>query len=136
VSPRHAHGALPLAVATLEGGCWKEEPVPREDRPLAKLRGEVDRVNRGGAPTAAPGAAPAAKLDLDVAHVKDAEGQSYGIARDAQALAGTRQLARAWQPGERSELVLVFEVPPSAVRGPGLTLVLPATGGDVQLTLR
>lgn len=211
MSPLKRHGALLLAAATLWGGCRKEEAAPpEEDRTLAKLRGEVDRVNRGGAPAQAPGAAPEdpnarlaglasgaaesavpklplpennptvhvdtvamkltgleathtlkgkvgltsedlflrvaltaenvgpapVKLDLDVASVKDAEGQAYGIARDAQVLAGTRQLARAWEAGERTELVLVFEVPPSAVRGPGLTLVLPATSGDVQLALR
>ena len=81
------------------------------------------------------GKAPA-KLDLDGARVQDAEGKPYGIARDVQALVGTRQLSRTWEAGERTDLVLVFEVPPSAVRGTGLTLVLPATSGDVQLTLR
>lgn len=78
----------------------------------------------------------AARLDLDLARVEDSEGQSYGIARDAQALVGTRQLERTWEPGERTDVVLVFEVPPSAVRGTGLALVLPATGGDIQLPLR
>ncbi len=208
-----ARAALLLAVASLVGGCRKEEAPPQEDdRTLAKLRDEVDRVNRGGSPAPAPTDAPedpnaklaglaakveppeerqlklpennptvhvdtvamkltgleaahtmkgsgkigltsedlflrvalaaenvgkaSAKLDLDVARVQDAEGKTYGIARDVQALVGTRQLARTWEAGERADLVLVFEVPPSAVRGPGLTLVLPATSGDVQLALR
>ena len=211
MSSLNARGALLLAVASLVWGCRKEEAPPQEDRTLAKLRDEVDRVNRGGALAAAPstaepedpnarlaglaasaeesgerqlklpesnptvhvdtvamkltgleathtvkgkvgltsedlflrvqligenvGQAPA-KLDLDLARVQDGEGQSYGIARDAQALVGTRQLARTWEPGERADAVLVFEVPPSSVRGSGLSLVLPATSGDIQLTLR
>ncbi len=213
MSPLNARGALLLAVASLVWGCRKEEAVPAEnDRTLAKLRDEVDRVNRGG--SAAPGPAAAsedphaklaglaakveapeerqlklpesnptvhvdtvavkltgleaahtmkgsgklgltsedlflrvqfatenvgaaqAKLDLNAARVQDAEGKTYSIARDVQALVGTRQLERTWGVGERTDLVLVFEVPPSAVRGPGLTLVLPATSGDVQLALR
>ncbi|XXF76650.1 hypothetical protein P2318_26870 [Myxococcaceae bacterium GXIMD 01537] len=213
MSPRTARGALLLAVATLVGGCRKEEAPPQEDRTLARLRDEVDRVNRGAAPAGPPSAAPSeapnarlaglaagaseaeerplnlpkdnptvhvdsvavkltgleaahtlkgvsnmgltteemflrvklvtenvgqtpAKLDLDTARVQDAEGKPYTIARDAQVLAGTRQLERTWEPGERTELVLVFEVPPSAVRAEALTLVLPAANGDIQLALR
>lgn len=214
MSPLNARGALLLAVASLVGGCTKEEaPPPQDDRTLAKLRDEVDRVNRGGSQAAGPGTAEAedpnarlaglaakvegaeerqlklpennptvhvdtvavkltgleaahtmkgsgkigltsedlfvrvqlvaenvgkapAKLDLHGARVQDAEGKPYGIARDVQTLVGTRQLARTWEAGERTDVVLVFEVPPSAVRGTGLTLVLPATSGDVQLTLR
>lgn len=212
MSSLNARGALLLAAASLVWGCQKEEAPPQEDRTLAKLRDEVDRVNRGGAPTTGPAAVPEdpnarlaglaakveqaeerqlklpennptvhvdtvamkltaleaahtmkgsgkigltsedlfvrvqlvaenvgkepAKLDLNVARVQDAEGKTYSIARDVQALVGTRQLERTWEVGERTDVVFVFEVPPTAVRGPGLTLVLPATSGDVQLALR
>lgn len=213
MSSLNARGTLLLAAASLVWGCQKEEAPPQqEDRTLAKLRDEVDRVNRGGAPTTGPAAVPEdpnarlaglaakveqaeerqlklpennptvhvdsvamkltgleaahtmkgtgkigltteelflrvqlvaenvgkepAKLDLDVARVQDAEGKTYSIARDVQALVGTRQLERTWEVGERTDVVFVFEVPPSAVHGPGLTLVLPATSGDVQLALR
>jgi hypothetical protein len=57
------------------------------------------------------------------------------VARDAQIAAGTRQLQRTWAPDERSDVVLFFEIPPSALES-GLTLVLPATSGDVRLALR
>ena len=214
MSALNARGVLLLAAVSLVGGCSKEEAPPQDDRTLTKLRAEVDRVNRGGAPTTGPSANTApedpnarlaglaaqaeapqerqlklpennptvhvdtvavkltgleaahtmkgsgkigltsedfflrvqlvaenvgkapAKLDLDVARVQDAEGKTYSIARDVQALVGTRQLSRSWEVGERADVVLVFEVPPSTVRGPGLTLVLPATSGDVQLALR
>lgn len=213
MSARNARGVLLLAAVSLVGACSKEEAAPQEDRTLSKLRAEVDRVNRGGAPASGPSSAAAedpnarlaglaakveepqerqlqlpednptvhvdtvavkltgleaahtmkgsgkigltsedlflrvqlvaenvgkapAKLDLDVARVQDAEGKTYSIARDVQALVGTRQLSRSWEVGERADVVLVFEVPPSTVRGPGLTLVLPATSGDVQLALR
>jgi hypothetical protein len=212
VSARAVRGAL-LLLAALAWGC-KEEAPPQEDRTLAKLRNEVDRVNKGGAPTGPPsptqppedpnaklaglaagadsagvgplkvpepnptvhvdavavkltgleashsvkgsgqmgltseelflrvklvaenvGKAPA-KLDLGAARVVDAEGKEYGIARDAQVLAGTRQLERAWEPGERGDVVLLFELPPSAVSANNLTLVLPAASGDTRLALR
>lgn len=213
MSARNAWGALFLTAAALVGGCRKEEAPPQEDRTLAKLRNEVDRVNKGGPAATAPntqqpedpnarlaglatgaddleehklklpepnntvhvdavavkltgleathtvkgsgkmgltsedvflrvalaaenvGQAPA-KLDLGGATVQDGEGKPYSVARDAQVLAGTRQLAHAWETGERSDVVLVFEVPPSAVRGSALTLVLPASGGDVRLPLK
>lgn len=44
-----------LCAAALLGGCKKEEPATGDDRTLEKLRQEVDRVNQGGAPSAAPG---------------------------------------------------------------------------------
>lgn len=204
------HGAL-LLLAALAWGC-KEEAPPQEDRTLAMLRDEVDRVNRGGAPSAHPSASKSedpnarlaglaagsgeseerplqvpepnptvhvdtvamkltgleathsvkgsgqvgltsedlflrvrlvtenvgeapAKLDVGGARVVDAEGKEYGIARDAQVLAGTRQLERGWEPGERTELVLLFELPPSGIRS-NLTLVLPASTGETRLSLR
>jgi hypothetical protein len=54
VSVRSSGVAALLWTAALLGGCTKEEPVPGEDRTLEKLRAEVDRVNRGGAPANPP----------------------------------------------------------------------------------
>ncbi len=201
-----------LLAAALVWGCSKEEAPPQEDRTLAKLRAEADRVGKGGAPsgppvrTAAPadpnanladlatagsdgpgrklrlpepndtkhvdtvavkltglesshsvkggklsltteelflrvqliaqnvGAAPAA-VAMEGARLVEAGGKEYAVARDAQIAAGTRDLRHSWAPEERSEVVLFFEVPPSALDS-GLTLVLPATRGDVRLALR
>lgn len=53
MSVRSSGVAALLWTAALLGGCTKEEPVP-EDRTLEKLRAEVDRVNRGGAPANPP----------------------------------------------------------------------------------
>ncbi len=53
MSVRSSGVAALLWTAALLGGCTKEEPVP-EDRTLEKLRAEVDRVNRGGAPATPP----------------------------------------------------------------------------------
>ena len=205
MSPSARGLAALLCSAALFGGCTKEESVPAvEDRTLAKLRQEVDRVNQGGAPAAPPhvpsdpnarlaglaaghepnevktllppganetvhvgtlavkltdlesmhslrgqgalalttedlfvraqlivqnvGGAPAT-VALSGARLVDAGGQEHPIARDAQTLAGTRKLDRAWEPDQRDTLVLVFEVPSSAIT-PGLTLVLPAPGGE------
>jgi hypothetical protein len=205
---------LLLAVA-LAWGCTKEEAPPQEDRTLAKLRAEAERVDRGGAPSGPPTQAPApaedpnatlaglaagevganeerlrlpesnatvhvgtlalkltklestqavqgsgkvgglatedrflrmeliaqnvdkapANVALDGARVVDAAGKEYGIARDAQIVGGTRQLRRVWAPDERSEVVLLFELPPASI-GEGLTLVLPSTSGDVRLALQ
>jgi hypothetical protein len=201
-----------LLAAALAWGCTKEEAPPQEDRTLAKLRAEADRVGKGGAPSAPPsrttapadpnatladlattdadgaerplrlpepndtkhvdtvavkltgllsshsvkggklsltteelflrvqlvaqnvGAAPAA-VPLEGARLVDAEGKEHAVARDAQIAAGTRDLRHTWAPEERTEVVLFFEVPPSAL-GSGLTLVLPATSGDVRLALQ
>jgi hypothetical protein len=198
--------------AALVGGCLKEE-APPEDRTLSKLRAEVDRVGRGGAPSGPRGepSAPetpnaalaglasgqdyaqkrklhppepnetvhvgtvavklvgleashgvqgsgkvgltteelflrvqlitqnvgptAAGLALGPAKLVDPAGQMYAVARDVQMVAGTRELQRTWSPDERSELILFFEVPPSAL-GAGLTLVLPSPSGDVRLPLQ
>jgi hypothetical protein len=55
MSPSSRGLAVLLCAAALLGGCKKEEPATTgEDRTLEKLRQEVDRVNQGGAPTAAP----------------------------------------------------------------------------------
>jgi hypothetical protein len=77
-------------------------------------------------------------VDLSMAHVRSAGGNEFPIARDAQR-GGTRQLDRAWEPGEREEVTLYFEVP-ARVLGHGLTLVLPAGAvagarGDANLPL-
>ncbi|WP_224243944.1 hypothetical protein [Hyalangium gracile] len=201
-----------LLAAALAWGCTKEEEPPRDDRTLAKLRAEAERVNKGGVPAAPPpqlqppedpnakladlatadesaagqklklpepndtihvdsvamklmalesshsvkggklsltteelflrvqliaqnvGAAPA-PLALDKARLVDAEGKEHAVARDAQIAAGTRELAHTWGPQERAEVVLFFEIPPKALDS-GLTLVLPASSGDVRLALR
>ncbi len=54
----------------------------------------------------------------------------------------TRRSSRApasctatWAPEERTEVVLLFELPPASL-DEGLTLVLPSTTGDVRLALR
>jgi hypothetical protein len=80
------------------------------------------------------GAAPAA-VGLEGARLVDAGGKEYAVARDAQIAAGTRELQHTWAPQERAEVVLFFEIPPSAIDS-GLTLVLPAASGDVRLALR
>jgi hypothetical protein len=80
------------------------------------------------------GKAPA-PLSMEEARLVDPSGKEYAVARDAQIAAGTRQLGRTWAPDERADVVLFFEVPPSALES-GLTLVLPATSGDVRLALR
>ena len=81
------------------------------------------------------GAAPAS-LDWDGAKVADAQGQDYALARDAQAVAGTRPLRRTWAPEERTDVALFFELPPAALREGGLHLVLQGSGGDVRIPLR
>ncbi|HYO69252.1 MAG TPA: hypothetical protein VEU33_24555 [Archangium sp.] len=55
MSPSTRGLAVLLCAAALFGGCKKEEqPAANDDRTLEKLRQEVDRVNQGGAPSAAP----------------------------------------------------------------------------------
>ncbi|HSP81828.1 MAG TPA: hypothetical protein VLQ93_25130 [Myxococcaceae bacterium] len=204
MSPRSSRLAALLWTAALLGGCTKEESAPVEDRTLARLREEVERVNRGGAPARPPSAEPKdpnarlaslaaghesdelrelappgpnetvhvatvamkltglealhslhgtgkvslttedffvrvklitqnvgpapATLSLAEARLVDAQGAEYALARDAQTVAGTRELRRTWETEERESLVLLFEVPPAAL-APGLTLVLPGGGG-------
>ncbi len=81
------------------------------------------------------GAAPLT-LDLGGAKVMGASGQEVLLARDAQAVAGTRPLRRTWAPEERTDVVLLFELPPSVLREDGLHLVLQGSGGDVRIPLR
>ncbi len=82
------------------------------------------------------GTAPAT-ADFAFTALADKAGNSYPLARDAQKLAGTRELRAALPPNQPVELHLYFEAPLSAV-DKGLTLVFPpAVGGeaDVHLTL-
>jgi hypothetical protein len=201
VNPRSPTVVALLWTAALLGGCTKEESTPGgEDRTLDRLRQEVERMNRGGAPSGAPSDDPGARLaslaaghepdvprelappepnetvhvdtvavkliglealhsvrgsskvalttdelfvrvrlitqntgpapatlSLAEARLMDAGGAEYALARDAQTVAGTRELRRTWKQDERESLVLLFEVPPTAL-APGLTLVL--SGGD------
>jgi hypothetical protein len=76
-----------------------------------------------------------ATLALDQARLVDSEGKEYRVARDAQLAAGTRELRRTWNADQRTDVVIFFELPPSAI-GSGLTLVLPATRGEVRLALQ
>ncbi|WP_338864164.1 hypothetical protein [Myxococcus stipitatus] len=77
-----------------------------------------------------------ATLDLESAKVVDAQGASYALARDAQALAGTRPLRRTWALEERADVILFFELPPPVLREGALHLVLQGTGGEVRIPLR
>ncbi|MFP2910161.1 hypothetical protein ACLESD_35015 [Pyxidicoccus sp. 3LFB2] len=81
------------------------------------------------------GAAPLT-LDLGGAKVVGATGQEVPLARDAQAVVGTRPLRRTWAPEERTDVVLLFEVPPAVLREDGLHLVMQGSGGDVRIPLR
>lgn len=83
--------------------------------------------NLGGAPLT---------LDLDGAKLFGDEGQSYAVARDAQSIGGTRPLRRTWAPDERTDVVLLFELPPEALRDDGLHLLLQGSGGDVRIPLK
>jgi hypothetical protein len=69
--------ALLLAVA-LAWGCTKEEAPPQEDRTLAKLRAEAERVERGGAPSAPPTRAHAASGDPNAVLAGLAAGEADG----------------------------------------------------------
>ncbi|RKG95181.1 hypothetical protein D7V97_37675 [Corallococcus sp. CA053C] len=77
-----------------------------------------------------------APLSLDGARLTDAKGQAYPLARDAQAVAGTKPLPTTWAPEQRTEVVLLFEVTPEAVQDDGLALVVQGSGGDVRIPLR
>ncbi|RKH45800.1 hypothetical protein [Corallococcus llansteffanensis] len=77
-----------------------------------------------------------APLSLEGARLTDAAGQSYPLARDAQAVAGTKPLPTTWAPEQRTEVVLLFEVTAEAVQDDGLALVVQGSGGDVRIPLR
>lgn len=58
-------------------------------------------------------------------------GERHPMARDAQRVAGTRELQVALAKGARREVTLWFEVP-AAHMGPGLALSCPAPNGAVS----
>ncbi|CAM4386972.1 hypothetical protein [Corallococcus exiguus] len=91
------------------------------------LRVELITQNVGGMP---------APLTLEGVKLTDAKGQTYPLARDAQAVAGTKPLPSTWAPSQRTEVALLFEVPPDAVQDDGLALVVRGSGGDVRIPLR
>ena len=66
------------------------------------------------------------QLDLSAAKLVSG-GADYPLAKDAQRLAGTRELSRTVAPDEKVEVILYFEAPLSAI-APGLKLVV--AGGD------
>jgi hypothetical protein len=61
-------------------------------------------------------------------------GDSFELARDVQRVGQGSPLASTISAGVAQDLVLYFEVPPASV-GPGLTLVLPAASGGVEVPL-
>lgn len=65
-------------------------------------------------------------LDLSSARLVSGT-EEFPIAKDAQRLAGTRELARTFKPGEKVEVTLYFEAPRAAI-APGLKLLV--VGGD------
>lgn len=79
----------------------------------------------------------AQSADFNFARLAGGTDQPLELARDAQRVAGTRELNVELAPGEERELVLYFEAPAEAF-GKGLTLQLPAAvagNQDVQLPL-
>lgn len=93
------------------------------------LRAVVEVRNRGKS---------VSHVNIERFVVTDGETQ-WKLARDAQVLAGTRALGFDLTPGEQREVVLMFEVPPSALAGPTLVLSLPhldGGNGDVGLRLK
>ena len=83
------------------------------------------------------GRAPA-PVDLPEAELVSGDG-AWPIARDAQALAGTRQLPVELGAGEAQTVRLVFEVPPQALGSANLALRVGPRGGaegDVRLRLK
>ncbi|MBX5484557.1 MAG: hypothetical protein IRZ16_22265 [Myxococcaceae bacterium] len=79
----------------------------------------------------------ATDVDFNLAQIVDAGGHTYGLARDAQRAAGTRELQRSYGPDERQEISLYFEVSASII-GHGMRLLLPAgvcTGAESDLEL-
>lgn len=75
-----------------------------------------------------------AHLDLQGVKVRSASGETFPIARDAQVIAGRRDLAFSVPPQERARAVLLFELPESAL-AKGFDLLIPATGGQPEEAL-
>ncbi|ATB28015.1 DUF4352 domain-containing protein [Melittangium boletus] len=92
------------------------------------VRLTLETRNRGQEP---------ASLSLSNARLVDEAGKEYAIARDAQNVGGTRQLDLTQAESDQGQsLVLVFEVPESAL-APGLELLVPTRGGpDARIPLR
>jgi hypothetical protein len=75
-------------------------------------------------------------LDLDVSSAEVIQGEKrYPLARDAQRAAGGSPLARVFQAGDKSELVLFFEVPRAELK-PGLKLLITSGTSRVELPLQ
>src|SRR5262249_50544833 len=90
-----------------------------EDRFL-RVELEVKNAGRGGE-----------KADFSQGWVVGANERRWGIARDAQRVAGSVPLDAALAPGERRDFVMFFEVPESALAGGGLRLVVGRNGDGV-----
>ncbi|MCA2978517.1 MAG: hypothetical protein INH41_02880 [Myxococcaceae bacterium] len=73
-------------------------------------------------------------LDLSRATLSSPRG-AFPLARDAQRAGLGSPLGTDLGAGVAQELVLFFEVPPSAL-GPGLSLVLPTSGGTLTVPLQ
>ena len=114
--PRAVMGPLQLEVVALtvshvvEG---QRVSVATEDR---FLRVQVAVKNAGKA---------AATADFAQAALVGVDQRTWGIARDAQRLAGTPALRSALAPGESRDFVMFFEVPEAALGG---ELVLSVSG--------
>jgi hypothetical protein len=73
---------------------------------------------------------------LDLAKASLVKGNDvYALARDVQRVGQGSPLAAAVGAGVTQDLVLYFEIPPSAL-GAGLSLVLPVTGGTLTAPLQ
>lgn len=107
-----------LLAAALAWGCTKEEAPPQEDRTLAKLRAEADRVGKGGAPSGPPSRAQ-----------QDSEDPNMGLAGLATADDGAsdRKL-RLPDPNDTKHVDTV------AVKLTGLEASHSVKGGKLSLT--
>jgi hypothetical protein len=77
----------------------------------------------------------AQNADLSFVELAGAASEPLALARDAQRVAGTRELSFELAPGEKKEAVLYFEVPREAF-GKGLALrMAPAVAGNPELLI-
>lgn len=80
-------------------------------------------------------AATAKETSFDLAKATLKRGaDAWELARDVQRVGQGSPLASTLTSGVPQDLVLYFELPPASV-GPGLTLVLPATSGSIEVPL-
>ena len=101
---------LLLAVALAwSWGCTKEEAPPQEDRTLAKLRAEAERVDRGGAPSGPPlkTQAPTEDPNATLAGLALLDGEDLLLARG---VVGQHLLVGHRAGGGHLELLEVFEL--------------------------